>query len=61
MEMIEYEQQDYDTAKKAIDLGFFMDLDKKTLEPTEENIVDVAKKYYVLRLRTFDPTTGTHL
>ncbi len=59
--MIEYEQQDYDTAKKAIDLGFFMDLDKKTLEPTEENIVDVAKKYYVLRLRTFDPTTGTHL
>ena len=33
MEMIEYEQQDY----------------------------DVAKKYYILRLRTFDPTTGTHL
>jgi hypothetical protein len=59
--MIEYEQQDYDVAKKAIDLGFFMDLDKKTLEPTEENIIDVAKKYYVLRLRTFDPTTGTHL
>ena len=58
--MIEYEQQDYDVAKKAIDLGFFMDLDKKTLEPTEENIIDVAKKYYVLRLRTFDPTTGTH-
>ena len=59
--MIEYEQQDYDVAKKAIDLGFFMDLDKKTLELTEENIVDVAKKYYTLRLRTFDPTTGTHL
>lgn len=57
--MIEYEQQDYDVAKKAIDLGFFMDLDKKTLELTEENIVDVAKKYYTLRLRTFDPTTGT--
>jgi hypothetical protein len=60
MEMIEYEQQDYDVAKKAIGLGFFMDLDKKTLELTEENIVDVAKKYYTLRLRTFDPTTGTH-
>jgi hypothetical protein len=58
--MIEYEQQDYDVAKKAISLGFFMDLDKKTLELTEENIVDVAKKYYTLRLRTFDPTTGTH-
>ena len=61
MEMIEYEQKDYDAAKTAIVLGFFMDLDKKTLELTEENIVDVAKKYYILRLRTFDPTTGTHL
>ena len=59
--MIEYEQQDYDVARKIISLGFFMDLDKKTLELTEENIVDVAKKYYTLRLRTFDPTTGTHL
>ena len=58
--MIEYEQQDYDVAKKTISLGFFMDLDKKTLEPTEANIIDVAKKYYTLRLRTFDPTTGTH-
>ena len=60
MEMIEYEQQDYDGAKKILGLGFFMDLDKKTLELTEANIVDVAKKYYTLRLRTFDPTTGTH-
>jgi hypothetical protein len=58
--MIEYEQQDYDVAKKIIDLGFLMDLDKKTLELTEANIIDVAKKYYTLRLRTFDPTTGTH-
>ena len=58
--MIEYEQQDYDVAKEIIGLGFFMDLDKKTLELTEANIVDVAKKYYTLRLRTFDPTTGTH-
>ena len=59
--MIEYEQQDYDIAKEIISKGFFMDLDKKTLELTEENIVDVAKKYYTVRLRTFDPTTGTHL
>ena len=59
--MIKYEQQDYDVAKKIIGLGFFMDLDKKTLEPTEANIVDVAKKYYTLRLRTFDPNTGEHL
>jgi len=58
--MIEYEQQDYDIAKEIISKGFFMDLDKKTLELTEENIVDVAKKYYTVRLRTFDPTTGTH-
>jgi hypothetical protein len=60
MEMIGYEQQDYDVAKEIITKGFFMDLDKKTLELTEANIIDVAKKYYTLRLRTFDPTTGTH-
>ena len=59
--MIEYEQQDYDVAKKIIGLGFFMDLDKKTVELTEANIIDVAKKYYTLRLRTFDPDTGGHL
>jgi hypothetical protein len=59
--MIEYEQQDYDMAKEIISIGFLMDSDRKTLQLTEENIVDVAKKYYVLRLRTFDPTTGAHL
>lgn len=59
--MIDYEQQDYDVAKKIIGLGFFMDLDKKTLEPTEENIVETAKKYYTLRLQTFDPKIGGHL
>ncbi len=59
--MIEYEQQDYDVAKKIIGLGFFMDLDKKTVELTEANIIDVAKKYYTLRLRTFNPDTGEHL
>jgi hypothetical protein len=60
MEMIEFEQKDYDTAKEIISKGFLMDLNKQTLELTEANIIDVAKKYYTLRLRTFDPTTGTH-
>ena len=59
--MIEYEQKDYDTAKEIISKGFLMDLDKQTLALTEANIIDVAKKYYVLRLRTFDPKTGEHL
>ena len=59
--MIEYEQKDYIVAKKIIGLGFFMDLDKQTLQLTEENIVDLAKKYYSLRLRTFNPNTGEHL
>jgi len=59
--MIEYEQQDYNMAKEIISIGFLMDSDRKTLQLTEENIVDVAKKYYTIRLRTFDPTTGTHL
>jgi hypothetical protein len=61
MEMIEYEQRDYDMAKEIISIGFLMDSDRKTLQLTEENIVDVAKKYYTVRLRTFDPTTGTYL
>ena len=59
--MIEYEQQDYDVAKRIIGLGFLMDLDKKTLASTEDNIIDVAKKYYALRLRTYNPKTGDHL
>ena len=59
--MIEYEQQDLDRAKEIITKGFLMDLDKQTLDLTEANIIDVAKKYYVLRLRTFDPETGEHL
>ena len=58
--MIEYEQQDLDKARKIVNLGFLMDVDKRTLN-TEEDIVEVAKKYYQLRLWTFDPKTGTHL
>lgn len=59
--MIEYEQQDYDQAKKIIGLGYLLDLNKQTLTLTEDNIVDVAKKYYTLRLRTFNPETKDHL
>lgn len=59
--MIEYEQQDIDCAKKMIEMGYFLDLDRKPLSMTEENIVDLAKKYYILRLRTYDPLTGSHL
>ena len=59
--MIEYEQQDLDKAKEIITKRFLMDLNKQTLALTETNIIDVAKKYYTLRLRTFDPDTGGHL
>lgn len=59
--MIEYEQQDYDQAKKIIGMGYLLDLNKQTLDLTEDNIVDVAKKYYTLRLRTFNPETNSHL
>ena len=59
--MIEYEQQDYNMAKEIISIGFLMDSDRKTLHLTEENIIDVAKKYYTVRMRTFNPDTGTHL
>ena len=59
--MIEYEQQDLEKAKEIISKGFLMDLDKNKLELTEANIIDVAKKYYTIRLRTFDPRTGDHL
>jgi hypothetical protein len=58
--MIEYEQQDLDRAREIVNLRFLMDINKRTLN-TEEDIIDVAKKYYQLRLRTFDPKTGTHL
>lgn len=59
--MTEYEQQDYDTAKRILNLGFLLDLNRKTIEPTEQNIIDVAKNYYTIRMRTYDPKTGGHL
>lgn len=59
--MTEYEQQDYNTAKTVIGLGFLLDSNKQTIEPTEENIIDVAKSYYTIRMRTYDPKTGGHL
>ena len=57
---MEYEQQDLDKAREIVKSGFLMDINKRTLN-TEEDIIDVAKKYYLLRLRTFDPKTGAHL
>jgi hypothetical protein len=60
MEMIEYEQQDLDRARQIVAAGFLMDVDKRVLS-TEEDIIDVAKKYYQLRLWTYNPKTGTHL
>jgi hypothetical protein len=59
--MTEYEQKDYDTAKRILNLGFLLDSNKQTIEPTEENIIDVAKSYYTIRMRTYDPKTGDHL
>ena len=58
--MIEYEQQDLDRARQIVAAGFLMDVDKRVLS-TEEDIIDVAKKYYQLRLWTYNPKTGTHL
>jgi len=59
--MIEYEQQDLDKAKEIISKGFLMDANRQPLALTEANIINVAKSYYVVRLRTFDPQTGDHL
>jgi hypothetical protein len=59
-DIIEYEQEDLLRAREIIELGFLMDSDRKTLQSTEENIKDVAKKYYQLRLLTFNPDTGRH-
>lgn len=59
--MTEYEQQDYDTAKTVIGLGFLLDSNKQPIQTTEQNIIDVAKSYYTIRMRTYDPKTGGHL
>lgn len=59
--MINYEQQDYDVAKRMIELGYFLNSeDRQPVALTEENIVDLAKKYYDLRIRTYNPNTGNH-
>ena len=59
--MTEYEQQDYDTAKRILNLGFLLDSNKQPIQTTEQNIIDVAKSYYTIRMRTYDPKTGGHL
>jgi len=59
--MQEYEQKDLDKAKEIISKGFLLDANRQPLALTEDNIIDVAKSYYIVRLRTFDPRTGEHL
>lgn len=48
--MIEYEQEDLDLARKLYARGYFLN------EHTEENIIDCAKKYYQLRINSWDYT-----
>ena len=52
--MIEYEQEDLDTAKEIITKGFLMDINRETLKLTEENIIECAKAYYQLRINSWD-------
>ena len=49
MEMIEFEQEDLDRARELYAKGFVRN------EPTEDNIIDCAKKYYQLRINTYEP------
>ena len=48
--MIEYEQEDLDRAQELYRKGFVRN------EPTEANIIDCAKKYYQLRINSWDYT-----
>lgn len=50
MEMIEYEQEDLDRAQELYARGFVLN------EPTEANIIDCAKRYYQLRINSWDYT-----
>jgi hypothetical protein len=46
--MIDYEQEDLDRARELYAKGFVRN------EPTEANIIDCAKKYYYLRINSWD-------
>ena len=45
--MIEYEQQDLDRARELYAQGYVLN------EHTEENIIDCARKYYIVRQRAW--------
>ena len=60
MSDIEYEQEDLDRAREIISLGFLMDSDRQTLTLTDDNIKSVARSYYRVRVRTYNPSTGQH-
>lgn len=46
--MIEYEQEDLDRARELYARGFVRN------EHTEDNVIDCAKKYYQLRIKSWD-------
>ena len=46
--MIEYEQEDLDKARELYRKGYVLN------ENTEDNIIDCAKKYYQLRINSWD-------
>lgn len=46
--MIEYEQEDLDRAHELYRKGYVLN------EPTDANIIDCAKKYYQLRINSWD-------
>ena len=46
--MIEYEQEDLDRARELYANGYVLN------EPTEANIIDCARSYYQLRIRSWD-------
>ena len=45
--MIEYEQEDLDRARELYSRGYVLN------KPTEENIIDCARKYYIVRQRAW--------
>ena len=47
---MEYEQEDLARAQELYAKGFVRN------DPTEENIIDCAKKYYQLRINSWDYT-----
>jgi hypothetical protein len=59
-DIIEYEQVDLDRAREIIELGFLLDSDRRRLTLSDEDVKSVARSYYRVRMRTFNPETGQH-